>query len=217
MSAKNQSSSIAGSASAHKDRVLCRRCLRPEVTCYCSEVRPLRSRFQFILLQHPLEHRNCIGTARMAHHCLENSKLILGTDFDENPQVMELIADPANYCVVLYPGRDSLNISLESPAETEKRFPVGKNWVIFVIDGTWFCAKKMLRRSPRLCLLPQICFTPKTASEYRIRQQPNAQCLSTIEAVHHLIEVLDPGVNPANLLEVFRGMVERQLKFFRNA
>jgi DTW domain-containing protein YfiP len=200
----------------HKHRVLCLRCLRPETTCYCREVQPIRSRFQFVLLQHPLEHRNGIGTARMTHHCLENSKLILGTDFDDNPQIRELLVNPDNYCVVLYPGQNSINISLESTTETEGRFPAGKNWIIFVIDGTWFCAKKMLRRSPQLSLLPQICFTPKTGSEYKIRQQPHAQCLSTIEAVHHLIEVLDPQVNPANLLEVFRGMVARQLKFFQH-
>ncbi|MEO5970441.1 MAG: tRNA-uridine aminocarboxypropyltransferase [Bdellovibrionia bacterium] len=200
--------------SVHKHRALCLRCLRPETTCYCREVHPIRSRFQFVLLQHPLEHRNCIGTARMTHHCLENSKLILGTEFDDNQQVRELLANPDNYCVVLYPGKNSVNISLETTAETESRFPVGKNWVIFVIDGTWFCAKKMLRRSPMLSLLPQICFSPKTESEYKIRQQPHPQCLSTIEAVHYLIETLDPHVDPANLLEVFRGMVARQLKFF---
>jgi DTW domain-containing protein YfiP len=200
-----------------KNRVLCLRCLRSESTCYCQEVRPVRSRFQFILLQHPLEHRNCIGTARMTHHCLENSRLILGTAFDKDPQVIELTSNPDNHCVVLYPGPNSVNISLESETQTENRFPVGKNRVIFVIDGTWFCAKKMLRQSPNLSSLPQICFTPKSGSEYKIRQQPHPQCLSTIEAVHHLIEVLDPKVNPANLLEVFRSMVARQLKFLERS
>jgi len=176
----------------------------------------LLSRFQFVLLQHPLEHRNGIGTARMAHHCLENSKLILGASFDDNVQVNSLIADSENHCVVLYPGNDSINITQESPSETEKRFPVGKNRVIFVIDGTWFCAKKMLRKSLQLSLLPQICFTPKAGSEYKIRQQPHPQCLSTIEAVHYLIEHLDPGVDPSNLMNVFRGMVARQLTFLKN-
>jgi DTW domain-containing protein YfiP len=107
-----------------------------------------------------------------------------------------------------------VNLSNESLPETQKRFRSDKNWVIFVIDGTWFLAKKMLKRNPTITSLPQICFTPKVASQYRIRLQPHPYCLSTIEAVHHLISLLEPEINPDNLLEVFCGMVNRQLSYF---
>lgn len=199
----------------HKGRNLCLRCLRAEVTCYCKHVRSFRSRFQLVLLQHPREYRNSIGTARITHHCIENSKLIAGAEFDQNQEVNQLLADPKNHCIVLYPGLNSINISQLSPAEIEESFPVGKTPVIFIIDGTWNCAKKMLIRSPKLNQLPQICFTPETGSNYRIRKQPDPQYLSTIEATHRLLTLLDPAVNPANLLEVFEKMVDRQIEFFQ--
>src|SRR4051812_2892075 len=111
-------------------RVICRRCLKSEITCYCKRVRPFRSRLQFVLLQHPLEYRKSIGTARMTYHCVENSLLILGTDFNENPEVNQLIGNPENHCVVLYPGKDSYNISELrdlSRSGAESLFPEAKN------------------------------------------------------------------------------------------
>lgn len=197
------------------ERILCLRCLRSQKTCYCKRVRPFHSRFQFVLLQHPREYRNSIGTARMVHHCIKNSQLIVGMEFSENREVNQLISDPNNHCVVLYPSENSTNISLQSPDESESTFPKGKNHIIFVMDGTWSCAKKMLNRSQNLSQLPQICFTPQKQSEYRIRQQPNANCLSTLEAVHRILELLDPSVHRLHLLEVFRFMVEQQIHHFQ--
>jgi DTW domain-containing protein len=39
--------------------------------------------------------------------------------------------------------------------------------------------------------LPKICFTPTELSRFRIKRQPFEYCVSTIEAVHHLLEVMD--------------------------
>lgn len=198
------------------ERGLCLRCLKPPTTCYCKEVCSIQPFFQLILLQHPLERRKAIGTARMTHLCIENSKLILGTDFDQNNEVNRLLLNEKNHCIVLYPGQNSLNISTQTPEETRKGFPPDKKLVIFVIDGTWHCAKKMLYRSRLLSQLPQICFSLDKKSEYKIRKQPDSYCLSTIEAVHHIIEVLDPTINPDSLLDIFRNMVKNQIRFLKN-
>ena len=143
----------------------------------------------------------------MAHLCVENSKLIQGIDFGEQSEVNRLIADPENHCVVLYPGPAASDIGMHRGSLGEK------NLVVFVIDGTWSCAGKMLRRSANLARLPQICFTPEHKSEYQIRVQPEAHCLSTLEAVHRVLELLDPSLNPGNMLDVFRGMVAMQLRY----
>ena len=149
----------------------------------------------------------------MTHFSIEGSLLIPGKEFNDDAQVNRLIADPANYCVVLYPGKDSKNISVpESLSEFQESVPADKKLVIFVIDGTWAHAKRMVRESPNLLGLPQICFTPKSLSEYKIRQQPAEYCLSTIEAVHQILEHLESAVNAEVLLEVFRTMVEQQIQ-----
>jgi DTW domain-containing protein YfiP len=181
--------------------------------CYCKELKPFRSSVVIALLQHPLERRRTVGTARMAHLTIENSLLIPGTDFDDNEEVNRLIADPSNHCVVLYPGRRSLNISALAKEEIQTSFPKGKTLIVFVIDGTWACARTMVSRSPNLMKLPQISFTPSRASEYQFRRQPRAMCLSTIEAVHQILEILEPEIDPSPLIELFRNMVKKQVEF----
>jgi DTW domain-containing protein YfiP len=193
-------------------RNLCHQCLKSEVLCYCKELKPFRSNTVIALLQHPLERRRTVGTARMAHLTIENSLLIPGIDFNENEEVNRLIADPTKHCVVLYPGRRSLNISALSHEEIAQSFPAGKTLVVFVIDGTWACARTMVSRSPNLVRLPQICFTPTRTSEYQFRRQPKPLCLSTIEAVHQILEILEPKVDPSPLIELFRDMVKKQVE-----
>ena len=194
-------------------RQLCVKCLKSERTCYCSQLRPFQTKLQLVLLQHPMERKKAIGTARMTHFCIEGSKLIPGKEFNDDSEVNAIISDPGNFCVVLYPGKESKNISVpETLNEFQKGVPSEKKLVIFVIDGTWAHAKRMVRESPNLLALSQICFTPKSLSEYKIRQQPADFCLSTIEAVHQILEHLESAVNAEILLQMFRTMVDQQIR-----
>ncbi len=196
-------------------RPLCLKCLKSQTTCYCGDVKPFRTQFQIVLLQHPKERKKAIGTARMAHLTIENSTLICGKDFNENQRVNAMIADPSLHCVILFPGPQSLNLSQIPEKERSCQFPAQKKLVVFVIDGTWAAAKRMLRQSDNLLKLPQICFTPKRLSEYKIRQQPMEHCVSSIEAVHQLLGLLDPSTPADHLLELFRDMVEMQIQCFQ--
>jgi len=151
----------------------------------------------------------------MAHLCIKNSHLIPGHTFENHPRVNALLADPGRHAVILYPGKTSLNISGENPQSIRDFIsPAGRTPLIFVIDGTWATAKNMILHSPNLRALPQISFTPKINSTFRVRKQPKDGCLSTIEAIHQLIDALKPE-NRAhdNLIEVFDSYVERQLEF----
>ena len=192
-----------------RQRTLCFRCLRPNITCFCQQLRPVTTELELVLLQHPAERRRTIGTARMAHLCITNSRLIVGHEFQTHQKVNELIEDPVNACVTLYPGPESLDIGIPGRWVT----PTQKRLVIFVIDGTWLTASSMLKKSPNVRALPQIRFNPKHESGYRFRVQPEPHCLSTVEAVHTLLEYLEPKVNRSNLLEVFHTMVETQLRY----
>lgn len=194
------------------ERELCTRCLRAKRVCYCPSLRPFTPSFTVVLLQHPKERKNTIGTARMTHLSLSNSLLIPGIGFEEDDRVNALIADPANHCVVLYPGENSVNVSEHADEFLTAVKSLSQKLVVFVIDGTWAQAKGMVRKSPRLTSLPQICFTPEIPSQYKVRKQPNRFCLSTIEAVHALIRVLDPKAPSDVLIDLFAGMVDRQIE-----
>ncbi|AFY03214.1 tRNA-uridine aminocarboxypropyltransferase [Bdellovibrio bacteriovorus] len=205
-------------------RPLCYSCMQPGKACYCHAIERFDPQISFVLLIHPIEVRRRIATGRMTSLCLEKSYLISGQNFSENPQVNALIRDPANHCVILYPGRDSSDLSLMNPLARQSLVPAGKRLTVFVIDGTWATAKKMMRESHNLHALPKICFSPEKPSAFRVRKQPKEFCYSTIEAVHQTIELLggDLGLNLKqrphdNLLEVFDLMVERQLLHLRHA
>lgn len=207
-----------------KYRVLCESCAQPDFCCYCRHVIPFDSHMHFVILIHPIEAKRRIATGRMSHLCLKNSHLIKGQDFSQNEIVNELIEDTSHRSVILYPGAGSQNISLLNDDEKTTLVCNNKPLRVFVIDGTWATAKKMLRQSKNLTQLPQICFTPPHTSTFRVRKQPNANCFSTIEAIHHTIELLGATQNfllahrqHDNLLAVFDAMVERQLIFIRDS
>ncbi|WP_415062494.1 tRNA-uridine aminocarboxypropyltransferase [Bdellovibrio sp.] len=205
-------------------RVLCSRCLQSPVTCYCSAVKKVDTNIEFVILIHPIEVRRRIATGRMAYLCLQDSHLISGEDYTHHSEVNALLTDSRYHSVILYPGEDSLNLSNLSEAERSEVSPPNKKLRVFVIDGTWATAKKMIRKSGNLSQLPRICFTPEKVSTFRVRRQPHPHCYSTIEAIHQTIELL--GVSSGfdvscrqhdQLLQVFDQMVEKQLQFVRES
>jgi len=196
-----------------KIRLRCAKCLQPDFSCFCPMIKPIEQDIQFVILIHPVEIARRIATGRLAHLCLKNSHLIAGHLFNENKSVKSLLADSENYCVLLYPGIQSANLTLMSAENRALIKPINKKLTIFVIDGTWATAKKMVNGSHNLKNLPRICFTPSEPSNFRIRRQPNSSCYSTIEAIHQTIGLLgNSSCDHDHLLEVFDKMVTRQLE-----
>lgn len=198
-------------------RHLCTTCLHPDFSCYCSTIETFDPKAQFVILIHPIEFQRRIATGRMAHLILKNSILIRGHDFSEDWKVNSILQDEKNHCVVLYPHQNSLNLSCQPCLKDI--FPKDKNLVVFVIDGTWATARQMMRQSENLQKIPKICFTPKARSNFRVRKQPDAHCLSTIEAIHEFIEVayssfdFDKSQRSHDfLLKAFDSMVEKQIE-----
>ena len=174
------------------------------IACFCDRVTVLPTRTRILLLQHPREHHVPIGTARMAHRALPNSRLRVGLDFAEDPVVLaELAEAPATY--VLFPGPAAL------PLED---LPRDRAITLVVFDGTWPQARKLLRLNPQIASLPRVAFSPLKPSAYAIRREPSPFCVSTIEALAEVLTALEPeGGQFARLLDPFHAMVERQQWF----
>lgn len=183
-------------------RDICLQCRRPKSVCWCDRIIPVLSRTRACFLQHPREGKVAIGTARMAHLSLPNSELHLGVDFGDHPRVRELAAQEGT--ALLFPGAGAVDPgALAQPPRT-----------LIIIDGTWAQARKVVRRNPFLHALPRIGLKPPQPSNYRIRKEPSEDCVSTIEAVVHVLGALehDPGrFRP--LLGVFDRMVDVQLDY----
>jgi DTW domain-containing protein YfiP len=201
-------------------RAWCARCRRPGVGCYCALIEPFDSLPRFVILSQPREAKHRLGTGRMAHLGLGNSLRFEGIDFSRHPQVNRELADPGNSPMLLYPGRDALNITGLSFDERQRMVTGPRTPVVFVLDGTWKSVRKMLRLSDNLRRLPTICFAPSTPSAYGFRREPRQECYSTIEAVHLVIDLFNGG-SPEDasarrhdrLLKAFHFMVASQLAY----
>lgn len=153
------------------------------------------------------------GTGHFTHLSLENSELHVGIDFSSHRRVNELINDQNNICYVLYPSNESLVLN-----HTHLRSEAKQN-VIFLIDATWACSKKMLRLSTNLQKLPKVSFEHNKSSEFKIKEQPKELCLSTIESTLCVLELLNKNGDERivqeeldSFLNPFREMVAYQLE-----
>lgn len=197
---------------------MCYRCFWPQKLCWCASLQPMVTRTRFVFLMHPKEFKEeKAGTGRLTHLCLPNSELHMDKGFDGHERVRELIADPANFPVLLYPGREAVNLSEPTHLPGFRQQFGSRQLVVFLLDATWGGARKMLNQSPGLQRLPRLMFTPSAPSRYIIKQQPAEGCLSTLEAVHELLTVLartglDEYPEPEQLLGLFQRMQDFQIK-----
>ncbi|MBX7080915.1 MAG: DTW domain-containing protein [Nannocystaceae bacterium] len=172
--------------------------------CWCRFVTPIPTRTRVVLLQHPRERDVAIGTARMASLCLPESSLHVGVSWDRDAGLAAALADPARPPILLYPGPGARDLAVAPPPG-----PV----TLVVVDGTWSQTKTLVRDNRCLAALPRYAFVPPRPSEYRIRKEPSDHHVSTIEALMHVLGVLEGEPERfAAMLQPFRAMVDMQLQ-----
>jgi DTW domain-containing protein YfiP len=197
-------------------RVVCYECYRPKSSCMCEHIKQISTNTKFVILMHSKEFRKTKNTTGMfSHKQLKNSELFIGIDFSDNDKLTKIIEDENNNCYILYPSKKSLTLN-ETKIEKE-----GKTTVIFIIDSTWACAKKIMRVSKNITNLPHISFNHNKTSAFHIKEQPADICLSTIESIHTVLEILNEKKEESlsvseleHFLDPFTKMVEYQMGKF---
>ncbi|MGB0882683.1 MAG: DTW domain-containing protein, partial [Vicingaceae bacterium] len=158
------------------------------------------------------------GTGHMTKLQLKNSEIIVGVDFTTNKRVNEILTKENSSSFLLYPGTDSFNLSTRK--EDEMNSFMGNNPHIFILDGTWPCARKMLKLSKNLQQLKRVSFDNEIKSKFIIKQQPEPLCLSTIESVHTVLNLLKQGkveqCETNDFLIPFEKMIESQVEYILN-
>ena len=193
--------------------------MRPSCTCICEHISPLQTKTRFIILMHPKEYKKeKNGTGHMTNLQLENSEIIVGVDFTNNDRVNEILTKEKSCSFLLYPGKDNFNLSTRKSSEINSF--MGNNPSIFLLDGTWPCARKMLKLSKNLQKLKRVSFNNKIKSKFIIKQQPESLCLSTIESVYTVLNLLKEGgleqCETKDFLIPFEKMIEYQLEYLLN-
>lgn len=200
-----------------KREAFCFKCARLQVNCLCHIIVPFQSNTRFVLLMHPMEaKKEKMGTGRISMACLKNSEMIMGIDFTDDERVNAIIKNPENHCMVLYPGDKSLNISKDDVTPLKNLDK--KQLVVFLIDGTWPCAKKMMKLSQNINTLPRVSFSSTHESLFVIKEQPAEYCLSTLESIHFFLsESQRRGLESLagaqdNMIVVFKEMIQFQIQ-----
>ena len=200
-------------------RINCYKCMRPSSTCICTHISPIKTQTRFIILMHPKEYKKeKNGTGHMTKLQLENSEIIVGVDFTNNNRVNEILANEENCSFLLYPGKDNFNLSIKK--STEINSFIGNHPYLFLLDATWPCARKMLKLSKNLQTLRRVSFDNEIKSKFIIKQQPDSLCLSTIESVHTVLNLLKDAdiekCETTSFLLPFKKMIEYQIECILN-
>jgi len=196
-------------------RSTCYPCRRPQVACYCTQVQAFDPGFDLVLLVHPREAKNPVGTARMLHRFTQYSRVFEGTGsgLERDPSFQSWLKENRTRSWILYPGSGAFVLNSENGAHWV-RTQSQQRAAILLIDGTWSQARGLIRDCPSLLELPQIAFQPRSPSRYWIREQPAALCVSSLEAIVELCDLLrlhtPPG--PAPMVAAFEQMVKFQIE-----
>jgi len=191
---------------------LCLNCRRRLLTCVCHLIKPFEINSRFIILMHPMEFKKeKVGTGRFTHLILKNSEIIVDIGFDNNKKLQDFLQDENYETYLLYPGHKTIDLGGDELKRTLK-----KKAQFIVIDGTWPCAKKMMKLTTSLHHIPRVSFTTERISEFDVKHQPMPGCLSTVESIHQVILDLNRmGIEKSqcaeeNLMDVFRYTVHQQ-------
>jgi DTW domain-containing protein YfiP len=162
---------------------------------------------------HPMEFKKeKVGTGRFTHLILKNSEIIVDIGFDDNKRFQDVLNDSHYESFLLYPGNKTIDLGRD-----EFKNNLQKKAQFIVIDGTWPCAKKMMKLTTSLHHIPRVSFNNQRISEFEVKHQPMPGCLSTVESIHQVILDLNRmGVESShsvqeNLMDVFRYTVKQQI------
>lgn len=181
-------------------RARCERCLRPENHCLCALIPQLDSRTRVLILQHPSEVNHALNTARLAALGLNNAQWVVGETFDN---LAELLNVPGYQARLLFPGEEATTLAASSTDN--------EPMLLVVPDGTWRKARKLLHLNPLLSALPRVTLGCVPASRYRLRKAPAADALSTLEAIVHALQTVEPDRSFEALLRPFEALIEGQI------
>jgi len=177
----------------------CYDCFRPREACFCASIPTIDNQTNVLILQHRRERFHPFNTARIVRKALRNSQLV--ADHTSNLAKRLRLKPGAG---LLYPGPTALLISDLACEQRPEQ--------LVVLDGTWHHAKTLFREIPALQSLPRYRLAPTAPSRYRIRREPSATALSTVEAAVAALRILEPETGGLDqLLRAFDSMVEDQL------
>ena len=187
-------------------RNICEKCQRPLKTCLCHLIHPAVNSTRLVILQHPSEVSQAKGSATLLNLSLANSEIIVGENFNDNEDLLQILDKYSGKIALLYPGEQAEDIE-DTAIAIE---------CLIVLDATWKKSFKMFQLSTILHSLPQFTLATDYQSLYQVRKTKKEHALSTLEASCHALTSLES--NETRYQPLLASFVEfnRQLMSFRS-
>lgn len=178
----------------------CTVCRLPRPLCVCASLPDIAARTRLLVVVHRDEEPKPTNTGLLAARSVRGARVVVVGD-RARPLPDPLLAR-GERAVVLFPDAD---------AESLARYADGGPLTLVVPDGSWRQAARIARRVPKLAELPRVGLPPGPPTRYRLRAEPRAGGLATLEAIARALAVLEGEAAVAPLLELFTRFVDRTL------
>ena len=195
----------------------CDTCHRPQPICVCDRVTTLACSTRVVVLQHPQEPDEVLGTAQILAASLPGCTIKVGLSWPNLAAALGEAPAEGHWGVlwtgslpegtVLPAGEAVVRLDRHGEALPRSTRLAG----IIALDGTWSQAKTLWWRNPWLLRLDRVILQPVEPGLYgSVRKEPRREAVSTLEAVADTLVANgeDPSVR-AELRRWMRTMVQR--------
>ena len=198
----------------------CETCEKPVNLCICAALAPVGNRVSVVILRHPQEQDRVLGTARMAVLQLKNAVMKTGLSWPNLAKVIGRPADPKRWGILYLgtaktaaplPPRTLTIVNKKGEASADQDEILKTLEGIILLDGSWQQAKALWWRNAWMLKCRRLVLQPPRASLYgRLRKEPRADSVSTIEAAAYTLAALDHDPSLADkILPPFKLLLEK--------
>jgi len=180
----------------------CGRCALPVAMCLCDEARRIETRTKVVVLVHRREVHKTTGTARLVPLTLARGEL----------RAVGLPEDRVQYEGLEEAGRATLLLSpVEGAVELTRDLVGARPATLVVPDGNWRQTRRMATKEAPLARLVAVRLPDGPARRFELRKHPQAERLSTFEAIARALGILEGREVQDELERVLHLKVERTL------
>ena len=178
------------------------------------------TKLRVVVLQHPQEDEETLGTAKLIALTLPNSQIRVGLSWASLDHALGTKNAKKQRWAVL--AASKLPVELPDDVKAQPVILVDRNGKVqdldkhgldgvIVLDGTWSQAKTLWWRNAWLLGLPRLVLTPREPSMYgRLRKEPRRDYVSTLEAIADVLPALgEPELARDSLRRLLRTLLQR--------
>ncbi|CAM4075126.1 tRNA-uridine aminocarboxypropyltransferase [Shewanella aquimarina] len=184
-------------------RPVCPQCQYPVNACLCDSIRPLSTRVELIVLQHPSEVSHAKNSVKLMQAVMgDKLRLVVGESPEDFTELRDYLKAQSRPVYLLYPSETS------QPLEASVQH---HDAILLLLDGTWRKAYKLLQLNPWLLEFTGVHLDLDAPSKYTIRKAKRDDSLSTLEAAALAIETLEPSCDVSPLHDALAALVQQRL------